>query len=166
MLARLRSLRGDGGAPPLVGPIRGELFGAERLAEHARAIARAQRLVDEPSRLTLGPGPLLSRLAAMETQIADLCGHLPTVLEKLDCLRELLTGRRKENFVVEEVAELTGRSEYTIRRWITEGKLKAVRISEGGPRGRLLIPRGELDKLVARGRGAAIPAVALNQEGV
>src|SRR5688572_16587843 len=63
MLARLRSLRGDGGAPPLVGPIRGELFGAERLAEHARAIARGQRLVDTPARLTLGPGPLLSRLA-------------------------------------------------------------------------------------------------------
>jgi excisionase family DNA binding protein len=92
----------------------------------------------------------------METQIADLCGHLPTVLEKLDRLRELLAGRRKENFVVEEVAELTGRSEYTIRRWITEGKLKAVRINEGGPRGRLLIPRSELDKLVAAGRGSEI----------
>ena len=63
LLARLRSIRGDGGAPPLVGPIRGELFGAERLAEHARAIARAQRLVDEPARLTLGPGtaPLAAR---------------------------------------------------------------------------------------------------------
>jgi cellobiose phosphorylase len=63
ILARLLPFRGDGGAPPLVGPIRGELFGGERLAEHARAIARGQRLVDEPARLTLGPGPLLSRLA-------------------------------------------------------------------------------------------------------
>ena len=63
LLARFRSLGGDGGAPPLVGPIRGELFGTERLAEHARAIARGQRLVEGRARLTLGPGPLLSRLA-------------------------------------------------------------------------------------------------------
>jgi cyclic beta-1,2-glucan synthetase len=71
MFARLRSLRGDGGAPPLVGPIRGELFGAERLAEHARAIARGQRLVDAPARLTLGPGPLLSRLAESRRILDD-----------------------------------------------------------------------------------------------
>ncbi len=112
------------------------------------------------------PDPLLARLVAMESQIADLCGHLPTVLQKLDALSELLGSRRKESYVVEEVAELTGRSEYTIRRWITEGKLKAVRITEGGPRGRLLIPRSELDRLVACGRGAEVPATALNQEGV
>ena len=74
ILARLRSLSGDGGAPPLVGPIRGELFGAERLAEHARAIARGQRLVDAPARLTLGPGPLLSRLAESR-RILDEARH-------------------------------------------------------------------------------------------
>jgi cellobiose phosphorylase len=71
IFARLRSLRGDGAAPPLVGPIRGELFGGERLAEHARAIARGQRLVDEPARLTLGPGPLLSRLAESRRILDD-----------------------------------------------------------------------------------------------
>jgi excisionase family DNA binding protein len=101
----------------------------------------------------------------METRIADLCGQLPAVLEKLDVLRDLLAGRRKDNFVVEEVAELTGRSGYTIRRWIAEGKLKAVRIAEGGPRGRLLIPRTELERLVAAGRGSEVPATALDQEG-
>jgi excisionase family DNA binding protein len=101
----------------------------------------------------------------MEAQIAEVRGSMPAVMEKLDSLRELLAQRRKENIVVEEVAELTGRSEYTIRRWITEGKLKAVRIAEGGPRGRLLIPRSELDRLVAHGRGAKIPATALDQEG-
>jgi cyclic beta-1,2-glucan glucanotransferase len=74
MLSRLLSFRGDGGAPPLVGPIRGELFGAERLAEHARAIARGQRLVDTPTRLTLGPGPLLSRLAESR-RILDEARH-------------------------------------------------------------------------------------------
>jgi cyclic beta-1,2-glucan synthetase len=74
MVARLRSLRGDGGAPPLVGPIRGELFGPERLAEHARAIARGQRLVEAPARLALGPGPLLSRLAESR-RILDNARH-------------------------------------------------------------------------------------------
>ena len=111
------------------------------------------------------PDPVLARLSQMESRIDDLCGHLPAVLQKLDALRDLLAGRRKDNFVVEEVAELTGRSEYTIRRWIAEGKLKAVRIAEGGPRGRLLIPRAELDRLVAAGRGSEIPATALDQEG-
>lgn len=111
------------------------------------------------------PDPVAERLTAVEARVIDLCGHLPVVLEKLDHLRELLAGKRKESLLVEEVAELTGRSEYTIRRWVTEGKLKAVRIAEGGPRGRLLIPRSELDRLVAAGRGAAIPATALGTGG-
>ena len=71
IIARLRALRGDGAAQPLVGPIRGELFGGERLAEHARAIARGQRLVDTPARLALGPGPLLARLAESRRILDD-----------------------------------------------------------------------------------------------
>ena len=55
MLARATNGRQE----PLVGPIRGELLGADRLAEHARALARRQRV--RPS----GKGrkvPLLGRL--------------------------------------------------------------------------------------------------------
>ncbi|MGQ0712552.1 MAG: GH36-type glycosyl hydrolase domain-containing protein [Gemmatimonadaceae bacterium] len=62
-LSRLWTRRNDGVSPPLVGPIRGELFGGDRLAEHARAIAREQRLAAGPARRALGAGPLLSRLA-------------------------------------------------------------------------------------------------------
>ncbi|MDQ4080294.1 MAG: cyclic beta 1-2 glucan synthetase, partial [Gemmatimonadota bacterium] len=70
-LSRLLPRRIDGGAPPLVGPIRGELFGADRLAEHARAIARDQRLEPTPTRRVFGPGPLLSRLAESRRILDD-----------------------------------------------------------------------------------------------
>ena len=49
----------NGAREPLVGPIRGELLGAERLAEYARSVARRQRVRDS------GKGrkvPLLERL--------------------------------------------------------------------------------------------------------
>ncbi|MDP9176783.1 MAG: carbohydrate-binding protein [Gemmatimonadota bacterium] len=44
----------------LVGPIRGEVLGADRLAKHARNIARKHRLL--PPKKQRGPGPLLLRL--------------------------------------------------------------------------------------------------------
>ncbi|HUF65856.1 MAG TPA: glucoamylase family protein [Gemmatimonadaceae bacterium] len=44
----------------LVGPIRGEVLGADRLAERARTIGREHRL--QPPRRQRGPGPLLERL--------------------------------------------------------------------------------------------------------
>ena len=50
----------NGSKDRLVGPIRGELLGAERLAEHARALARRQR-VRTPAR-TQRRVPLLERL--------------------------------------------------------------------------------------------------------
>jgi len=87
---------------------------------------------------------------------------MPCLLERLESLREIVAGRHKAQFTTAEVAELTGRSEYTVRRWITEGKLHAIRISEGGPRGRLLVPRDELNKLVATGMGSQIPAATLD----
>ncbi|MEI7687898.1 MAG: helix-turn-helix domain-containing protein, partial [Planctomycetota bacterium] len=66
-----------------------------------------------------------------------------------------------EHFVVEEVAELTGRSAYTIRRWISEKKLQAIRLRDGGPRGKLLIARAELERLIGDGKGAAVPPSVL-----
>jgi excisionase family DNA binding protein len=108
------------------------------------------------------PDPVLHRLSAMERLLAAVSAALPTMMEKLDLLRELLANRRKFQFTTDEVAEMTGRSGYTIRRWIAEGKLKAIRVAEGGPRGRLLIPRSELERLVGRGLGAQVPTSALD----
>jgi cyclic beta-1,2-glucan synthetase len=50
----------DGSDRKLVGPIRGEVFGADRLAKHARNIARKHRLL--PPQKQRGHGPLLDRL--------------------------------------------------------------------------------------------------------
>jgi cyclic beta-1,2-glucan synthetase len=59
---KLRSLfkRSDQEERRLVGPIRGEVLGADRLAKHARNIARKHRLL--PPKKQRGPGPLLLRL--------------------------------------------------------------------------------------------------------
>ena len=50
----------DRTAEQLAGPIRGELFGAERLAAHARDLGAAQIVITKDKRR--GPGPLLGRL--------------------------------------------------------------------------------------------------------
>jgi excisionase family DNA binding protein len=63
---------------------------------------------------------------------------------------------------VEEVASLTDKSAYTVRRWIKEGRLPAVRVKGTGPRGRLLIKRDDLDSLLLSGVGAKIPALAIS----
>jgi excisionase family DNA binding protein len=98
----------------------------------------------------------------MAALLADLTGRLPSLDQKLDLIRELLSARRKDTFTVGELAGLTGRSSYTVRRWIAEGRLSAIRIAEGGPRGRLLIPRAELERLISTGQGGRIPESALD----
>jgi excisionase family DNA binding protein len=75
----------------------------------------------------------------------------------LEEVQATLQTRRKSHYTVEEVAEMTGRTAFTVRRWISEHRIRATRISGTGPRGRLLIPREELDLLISAGRGAHVP---------
>ncbi|HEX5077480.1 MAG TPA: glucoamylase family protein [Gemmatimonadaceae bacterium] len=60
LLARLLARKSDGRQETLVGPIRGELLGADRLGEHARALARRQRV--RPPGKGRKKAPLLERL--------------------------------------------------------------------------------------------------------
>lgn len=94
--------------------------------------------------------------------VADL---LPSIRSDILQVKEMLAKRRKEHLLVEEVAELTGRSAFTVRRWITSGKINAIRLRDGGPRGRLLIPRHEIDRLVASGKGGQVPDAFLDEDG-
>jgi excisionase family DNA binding protein len=97
-------------------------------------------------------------LPLLQSAFEDLLRPLRTELE---AIRTTLQSRRKDHYTVDEVAKLTGRTPYTVRRWISESRLKAIRISGTGPKGRLLIPRDELDTLIASGLGAKIPDAAV-----
>ena len=59
-MRRLFGRSRNGAGEELVGPIRGEVLGAERLGERARVVARQHRLL--PPKKRRGPGPLLLRL--------------------------------------------------------------------------------------------------------
>jgi excisionase family DNA binding protein len=85
---------------------------------------------------------------------------LTHILQGVRDILALLAGTRKEYYTVEEVAELTGRTPYTVRRWINEKRIAATRVDGTGPRGRLLIARGQLDCLIGTGAGGNIPSVA------
>jgi excisionase family DNA binding protein len=106
---------------------------------------------------------LVGKVESLETMMGELFARrLPSLEGKLEGLRELLAHRRKEHYLVEEIAELTGRSAYTVRRWIAERKLNAIRLRDGGPRGKLLVPRAELERLIASGKGCQVPDTVID----
>jgi excisionase family DNA binding protein len=89
----------------------------------------------------------------------QLAPVLAQILAGLRDLRDRFAGARKEFYTVEEVAELTGRTPYTVRRWIAERRIEATRVSGTGPRGRLLVAHSQLQKLIAAGMGGAVPSL-------
>jgi cyclic beta-1,2-glucan synthetase len=64
----------------LVGPIRGEVLGADRLAKHARNIARKHRLL--PPKKQRGPGPLLLRLDDSRRVLNEIHDRLAEATER------------------------------------------------------------------------------------
>jgi excisionase family DNA binding protein len=90
-------------------------------------------------------------------QLTELVNLVQSLAVQLADIRDTLAAKRKPQYTVDEVADLTGRSAYTVRRWISEGRLKAIRISGTGPKGRLRIAREEIDRLIATGLGANVP---------
>jgi excisionase family DNA binding protein len=94
-------------------------------------------------------------------EASELMRLVRTVVDDVRVLRQLVSGRLKSHLTVEEVADLTGRAPYTVRAWVKRGLIQAVRVDGTGPRGRLLVPREELRKLVTAGRAADTPEVVI-----
>lgn len=97
-------------------------------------------------------------------EIARQLAMLPTILAMIEEVRQLLAGQLKSHYTVEEVAELTGRAPYTVRTWIKQGRIAAARVAGTGPKGRLLVARDELRKLVDSGLGGRTPEVPVRSD--
>jgi excisionase family DNA binding protein len=81
---------------------------------------------------------------------------------ELAAIRDALSRRTKSHMTVDEVAEAVGRSAYTIRRWIAEGRIAAIRVGGTGPRGRLLVAQSELERIIHQGLGGLVPTAVLS----
>ena len=103
---------------------------------------------------------VLNSLAA-ET-VVQLLLQIPTILAAVGEIRHILAGRQKPLLTIEEFGALTGRAPYTVRRWVKERRIRAIRVSGTGPKGRLLIPREELEKLVTSGLVGQVPAALID----
>lgn len=77
-------------------------------------------------------------------------------------LRAIIEGKRKAYVTIEELASLTGRAPYTVRTWVKQGRVRALRVSGTGPKGRLLISRDEVEKLIKTGLSSQIPPIVVD----
>jgi excisionase family DNA binding protein len=98
-----------------------------------------------------------------EELLGRLRGLLEPIEHRLASIEERLRGSRRDYYRVEELATLVGRSEYSIRRWIKQGKLKATRLEGTGPRGFLLVPRDQVERLIRIGEVTDVPAITAGQ---
>jgi excisionase family DNA binding protein len=95
--------------------------------------------------------------------LLQVVGLLHQLNREVGELRDHISGRIKPYYTVDEVAELVGRSAYTVRRWVSEGRLQAIRVDGSGPKGRLLIARDQLTALIQLGHGENISSPMMSQ---
>jgi len=95
-----------------------------------------------------------SEAPASKQDLLLLRRALAHLAEEISRLREdmragAMAGRwAKPFYTVRELAQQLGRSPYTIRRWIREGKIHAVKLNSGGPRDQYLIEHEEVQELI------------------
>lgn len=117
--------------------------------------ARRRGLEVQRNKKVNSPQPFSEKMShdGAANVLAPVLGEILTGLRDI---RAMLARTRKEFYTVEEVAELTGRTPYTVRRWIKEKRISATRVIGTGPRGRLLLGRDQLDRLIGTGLGGEI----------
>lgn len=95
--------------------------------------------------------------------VREILDAVRSISARVNDIESALHNTSKPQLTVEEVAQACGRSAYTVRRWITQGRLTAIRIGGCGPRGRLLIDRAQLRRLLDSGLGEHVPAIAISE---
>ena len=99
-------------------------------------------------------GPLglvgTEQLIALRQALAQLTDEIRSLRQDLRASMQL-KGKAKPFYTVREAADLLGRTPYTIRRWIRDGKLEATKPNGGGARDQYLIEVGELRELLLSG---------------
>src|SRR5262249_16111603 len=94
----------------------------------------------------------------------ELISVLKDILAAIDDVRKQLARKVKHYFTVDEIADLTGRTPFTVRRWIKEGRITATRVEGNGAKGKLLIARYEIAKLVASGMTTEITDISSDKD--
>jgi excisionase family DNA binding protein len=79
-------------------------------------------------------------------------GELPALLadvrDLLARFRDAVGGAAQPLYSINDVARYTGRTTEAVRRWVSDGHLKACRVAGTGGRGKLMIHRDELLRLL------------------
>ncbi len=101
------------------------------------------------------PDPLL----ALDDRLVVVLDRLFGAVEEI---RAQLAGKHKSHLTVDEVAAAIGRSPYTVREYIRQGRIRAIRVDGTGPKGRLLVPREELSRLIPAGLAGRVPVVLID----
>src|SRR4051794_16259697 len=93
----------------------------ERMSEPEQARDLRQKSLSRG----IGPGPRGCPDAggAVAGVPESLLPVVHQILRELEDIRRMLDAKRKDLLTTKEVAHATGRSEYTIRRWIASGSL-------------------------------------------
>ncbi len=86
------------------------------------------------------------------------------VEEQPEIIRQRVRANAKDFYKVEEFAQLAHRGTGKVRGWIARGSIESVRVAGKGPRGKLMIPGKELEKLFLGKLGVHVPPEVIDEE--